>query len=137
MTRAFFDSNVLIYSVTANDARQPVARTLVTGGGVISVQSLNEFVNVARRKLKMPWDDVLMAEDLILASCEPPLTLTFGLHQRGVGLAERYKLALYDAMIVSAALTAGCDILYSEDMHEGFVIDGTLTVRNPFVQTAG
>ena len=54
------------------------------------------------------------------------------LHLLGVELAERYNLSLYDGMIVAAALTADCDILYSEDMHAGLIIDGRLTVVNPF-----
>ena len=57
--------------------------------------------------------------------------LTLETHMRGIAYAERYKLAIYDSMIVAAAVTAGCTTLYSEDMHDGLVIDG-VTVRNPF-----
>ena len=46
--------------------------------------------------------------------------------------ARRYKIAFYDAAIVAAALLADCDTLWSEDMHDGLVIDGRLTIRNPF-----
>jgi predicted nucleic acid-binding protein len=45
---------------------------------------------------------------------------------------ERYKLATYDAMLIASALVAECDVFWSEDMHDGLVIDGTLTIRNPF-----
>jgi predicted nucleic acid-binding protein len=49
----------------------------------------------------------------------------------GLALAERCKLSVHDGMIVAAAQLAGCTILYSEDMHDGLVID-RLTIRNPY-----
>jgi predicted nucleic acid-binding protein len=57
-------------------------------------------------------------------------------HVRGLVLAERYQLGLYDGMIVAAALLAGCTTLYSEDMHDGLVID-RLTICNPYAGTGG
>ena len=58
-----------------------------------------------------------------------PLTETT--HELGLVLAERHVLNVYDGMIVAAAQLAGCETLYSEDMHDGLVID-QLTIRNPF-----
>jgi predicted nucleic acid-binding protein len=52
-------------------------------------------------------------------------------HVRGIALAPRYSLSVYDGMIVAAAQLAGCTVLYSEDMHDGLVID-RLTIRNPY-----
>jgi predicted nucleic acid-binding protein len=57
--------------------------------------------------------------------------LTLETHERGLDHAERYQLSVYDGMIVAAAQLAGCRVLYSEDMHDGLVIDG-LTIRNPY-----
>lgn len=51
---------------------------------------------------------------------------------KGLRLAERYQLSLYDGMIVAAALDAGCDTLWSEDMHDGLVVETQLTICNPF-----
>lgn len=59
-----------------------------------------------------------------------PLTIALNFEARGI--AERYQLSFYDALIVAAALAAGCDTLFSEDMHDGLVIEGRLTIRNPF-----
>lgn len=58
--------------------------------------------------------------------------LTISIHDLGLASAERHKLSVYDGMIVAAALPADCDILYSEDMHAGLLIDGRLTIVNPF-----
>ena len=53
--RACFDTNVLIYAFAKDDPRAEVAQALLARGGVIGVQTLNEFVAVAVRKLRMPW----------------------------------------------------------------------------------
>jgi predicted nucleic acid-binding protein len=60
--------------------------------------------------------------------------MTIETHDRGLELAERYQLNVYDGTIVAAAQLAGCKILYSEDMHDGLVIGG-LTLRNPYAGT--
>jgi len=56
-TKVFFDTNVLVYAVTEDDARSSQAEALLAAGGVISMQILNEFASVARRKLSMSWPD--------------------------------------------------------------------------------
>ena len=48
--RAFLDTNVLVYAVSSGDLKKPTANDLVTRGGIVSVQVLNEFVAVARGK---------------------------------------------------------------------------------------
>jgi predicted nucleic acid-binding protein len=52
---AFFDTNVLLYAIAQDDPRNAQAEALLASGGMISVQILNEFAAVARRKLSMPW----------------------------------------------------------------------------------
>jgi len=62
-----------------------------------------------------------------------PTRLTAETHDLGLRLAERYGFSVYDAMIVAAALLAGCGILYSEDMQHGQRIEDRLTLCNPFL----
>jgi predicted nucleic acid-binding protein len=98
------------------------------------VQVLNEFANVALRKVRLSWSETRDFLDTFRATLEiVPLTLQT--HERGLDLAERYQLSLYDGMIVAAAHLAGCRVLYSEDMHDGLVID-QLTIRNPYTGSA-
>lgn len=105
----------------------------MTHGGTVSVQVLNEFVAVARRKTNMPWTKVRVALDAIKIICPDPLPITLDTHQSALTIAEKYGYKIYDALIVASALAANCTILYSEeDMHDGQVIDGRLRVRNPF-----
>ncbi len=128
----FLDTNVLIYAVATEDRRTTTSLQLLDGTNRIGVQSLNEFANVAHRKLGMDWVEVAAALTRLRSLCPPPLPLGIDIHEAGVRLAARYRLAFYDAMIVAAALAAGCDTLWSEDMHDGLVVDDLLTIRNPF-----
>ncbi len=128
----FFDTNVLIYAVAKNDARTTKAEELLASGGMISIQSLNEFVSVARRKLGMSWKEVKEFLDLIGILCPKPVPISIDTHRGALAIAERYGVGFYDALIASAALEAGCKTLYSEDLQDGQMIDRQLTIRNPF-----
>jgi predicted nucleic acid-binding protein len=134
--RPFLDTNVLIYAIAQDDPRAAVAEALLGQGGVVSVHVLNEFVAVARRKLGLSWEEVLDALGAIRALCAPPVPITAETHERAVQIAAGHDLHIYDALVVSAALQAECAILYSEDMQDGRVFDGRLTLRNPFGSNA-
>jgi predicted nucleic acid-binding protein len=131
--RAFFDTNVLVYALFQDDPRSDEAEKLIAEGGTISVQVLNEFAAVVRRKTKMPWDEVRFAIENIRTLCPDPLPITIDTHREALAIAERYGYRIYDALIVASALEARCTILYSEDMQDGQVIDHRLTIQNPFV----
>jgi predicted nucleic acid-binding protein len=128
----FFDTNVLIYSTQPEERRFKAAVAELSGGGVISVQVLNEFVHVARRKFNRSWVEVALALADITELCPNPRPISWTTHRLALTIAERDGVAFYDAMIVAAALEAGCARLLSEDMQHGRVFDGRLTILNPF-----
>jgi predicted nucleic acid-binding protein len=130
--RGFFDTNVLIYAIAGNDPRSTRAEALLATGGVVSVQILNEFVSVVRRKLRMSWTEVNEALEAIRVLCPSPVPVSVTMHERALRVAEAYRYEIYDALVIAAALEAGCGTLYSEDLQDGQVIEGRLTVRNPF-----
>jgi predicted nucleic acid-binding protein len=130
-TEAFFDSNVLLYLLSSDAAKADRAEELVAGGGVVSVQVLNEFAAVAIRKLGMSHAEVRDALAPIRAICKV-VPLTPETHDRALEIAERYGYSFYDASTVAAARLAGCVRLYSEDMQDGQVIDEGLVIVNPF-----
>jgi predicted nucleic acid-binding protein len=129
--KPFFDTNVVLYAFRQDDARSRVAETLLTAGGALSVQGLNEFVAVARRKLDKSWEEVHRALDILRVFCPQPVPLTVETHERAVHIAERYGYSIFDALMIAAALDVGAGTLYSEDMRDGQAIEG-LTIRNPF-----
>ena len=135
--KAFLDTNVLIYAVTEDDPRSAQAEQLLASGGVLSVQVLNEFVSVVRQKILMSWTDVTQALDAFRILCPSPLPITMETHETALRIAAKHGYNIYDALVIAAALEAGCATLYSEDLHDGQTIDGQLTIRNPFARSSG
>jgi predicted nucleic acid-binding protein len=127
----FFDSNVVLYLGLRGTEKGDRAERLLDAGGNISMQVLNECANVLRLKRRVPWLETrtFLDEILTLVRVWP---LTTDLHREGLRLAERYGFSIYDSSIVAAALAAGCDTLWSEDMQDRMLIDGRLRIVNPF-----
>ena len=132
MAAPFLDSNILVYAAS-RDSRSEIARTLVQNRFIISVQCLNEFANVARRKLTMLWDEVAEISGLYRELADAVIALDADLHAAALGLARRYGYSFYDAAIIAAAGKAGCEVLYSEDMQSGQKLDEGIEIINPFV----
>ena len=128
---SFLDTNILVYFAVRKSEKYTRAAEILEIRGAISVQVLNEFANVARSKMKLEWEEITQTLEFIgsLVDIHP---LTVATSKRAMALAERYHLHIYDAMIVAAALEAGCDTHYSEDMQHGQVIEGRLRIANPF-----
>ena len=129
--KEFLDSNILVYAFTT-DPRAAVAQGLLDHGGIISVQGLNEFTNVARRKLAMTWAEVRESLVAVRTLCGTILPIDIETHAEGLRIAEYYSYAMFDALIIASALRASCSTLSSEDMQDGIVIDGRLRIANPF-----
>src|SRR2546429_9609491 len=127
--KAFFDTNVLIYAVAEADPRNRRAEALLADGGAVSVQILNEFVSVTRRKMRLSWKEVADALDAIRVLCGSPLAVTMETHEAALRIAQRYRYGIYDALVAAAALQAGGTVLYSEDLQDGQIVDRQLTVR--------
>lgn len=135
--RVFVDSNVLVY---AEDRRDPlrlgIAVTVLSelwasGTGVLSTQVLQEFYNVATRKLRMSPE---AARRIVAEYAEWPVVETTGqLIVSASILHERHSFSFWDAMVVEAALLSGATTLLSEDLQDGRRIGG-LTIANPFRQ---
>ena len=127
----FIDTNVLVY-FTGHGKKSSVAEALIIGGGTISVQGLNELTLVLRRKHEYSWHDIREVLSFLRGLLEIK-ALTIETHEIALSLAERYRLRFYDSLLLAAALQAGCDTFWSEDLQDGFVVEGALTVRNPFL----
>lgn len=130
LTDGAFDSNILLY-LAGNDAKSETALQLLTAGGVVNSLVLSEVAWVSRKKWRWEWLEIAALLGTIRANtvCLP---LSCEAQERGMRYAERYQLQVFDAVIVASAVLSHCTTLYSEDMHNGLVIDG-LMIRNPFM----
>jgi len=130
MSAEFADTNVVLYLLD-DGSKAERAEEILGQGPRISVQVLNEAMVNCRRKAGLSWEDTGAFLEGIKSLC-PVEDLTVQTHQVGRALAEKYQLSVYDAMIVSAALIAGCTTLWTEDMHDGLLVDDRLRIVNPF-----
>lgn len=133
--RSFIDTNILVYADAGDEpvkqerALRLVAAARLSGAGVVSTQVLQEFANVALRKLRLPPG--LVRERLRFYAGFEVVPVTADLIAAAVDLHASHQLALYDALTVRAAIAAGCARLWSEDMHDGLRLGG-LQIANPF-----
>jgi predicted nucleic acid-binding protein len=131
--RPFLDTNILVYAAVPAGRKSLVADRLLRAGARLSVQVLNEFVSVCRRKLKMDWEPIRRQLAAFEVLCPNPVPTTHVIHERALDLAERTGFQFFDCLILAVALHSGGSLLHSEDMQHGRVIDGRLTISNPFL----
>ena len=138
MSVDFFDSNIFIYLFDPTDDRKrSIAHGLIdsaieTDRGCISFQVVQETLRVVTGKIAKPLapDD---AQAFLKHSLLPLWRVmpSAALYAKALNLKARWQLAFHDALIVAAALEAGCKRLLTEDMQEGQRIEG-LRIENPF-----
>ena len=134
--RTFLDSNVLLYTDdSANYAKQKRALEILAehkalGSGVVSLQVLQEYFVTATKKYGVDQDDARHKVELFAEFdvFEPKLSDIFA----AIDLRRLRHLSYWDALIVHTAKQSGCQVLLSEDMQHGQVIDGVRIV-NPFL----
>jgi len=136
--KVFLDSNVLVYAFGTRkghvpDPRCEVADRIVSDGGAISVQVLNEFAQVCSRKGRLGWDVITEYLEVIKSLCGPAAPVTLEMHVNAVALSKRYGFSIYDSLILAAAKGAGCATVFSEDMQHGQIVEG-LRIENPFLR---
>lgn len=131
MSDAFIDTNVALYLISADATKTAIADAIVRKGGVVSAQVLTEFADVAHRKYTVPWPTLRRLLDVMRATLQV-VPVTIDTHQMALEIAEQRRFRIYDSQLLAAALLAGCTTFYSEDLHNGQLIEGRLTIRNPF-----
>ena len=134
--KIFFDTNILVYSVDENDLqKKEIASQLLTDAsssktGIISTQSLQEFYNVAVKKLKL--SKLIAKEYVELFSSQLTVRqVTVPLILNAIDISIKNKLSFWDSLILSSANDNGCIIVYSEDLNNGQIVGGT-KILNPF-----
>ncbi|MFY9876859.1 MAG: PIN domain-containing protein [Rhodomicrobium sp.] len=128
---SFLDTNILIYAFSDDPAKAERAAEALAAGGSISVQVLNEFVNVCSKKLKLDWKEIEERLEVVRALVGEVAPVGIDMHEKAVALARDQGFSFYDALIAAAALALNCTELLTEDMQDGRVVMN-LTIRNPF-----
>lgn len=133
-----FDTNVFIYSLDSSAARanpggrEAVSRALIVQRSHISVQLVNEFTNIARRKLGLNYDQIhALVEGLGMVHSIAPISLETSTLARAV--AAECGFSYYDSLMLAAALAQGCTVFYTEDMQHGRRLYDRMEIVNPFL----
>lgn len=133
--KTFLDANVVVYLYSGDEPeKQTAALALIERSNpIVSTQVLSEFANTLNRRFALPFDVITQAVAEVRDACTviPVMPDTIA---QALALAQKYRYSYYDSLILAAALSAGCDILATEDMQHGQVIEDALTIRNPFVR---
>ncbi|MCR5620298.1 MAG: PIN domain-containing protein [Treponema sp.] len=132
----FLDTNVLVYCSDENNlqkqkrGRQIVSSLIKAGKARISTQVLQEFYNVSTKKLKT--DKETARKDV------EDYSIAFHIHNntakdilKAISISIQTQFTIYDSLIIAAAKAEGCDVVYSEDLNDGQVVDG-VRIENPF-----
>jgi len=132
--KAFLDSNILIYLYTEDDdSKRSVAQLKLNDNNcVTSLQALNETSNVLGRKFSLNHTEVKALLDNIETVCDEILPMNRKTIDNALVLKDRYGFSYFDSLMLSSALEGDCNIIFSEDMSDGQIIEKTLKIVNPF-----
>ena len=136
--RVFADTNIIVYAHTSSekDKQTKVVEILDNANLIISTQVVKEFISVMVRKFGQPIKKIKAQIDAVI-SIAGVVNEDLELIDSAIEIHQMYKYRFYDCLIVAAALRANCDILLSEDMQHGQVVEGTLKIVNPFAPANG
>jgi predicted nucleic acid-binding protein len=133
--RVALDTNVLVYAAGVNGFPRKMAalgllRKLSVENTVLPAQTLSELYNVLVRKAAQSRAEARLTvlgwiDTFPVAETSPAVAAA------AIGLATDHRLGIWDAVILAASAQAGCRLLLSEDLQDGFTWSG-LTVTNPF-----
>ena len=132
-TKIALDTNILIYLYDDLDERKRnISESLILDRPLIGSQVISEFLNVTKRLLKLPKNELMDKADKLFRVCEivsmNQMTIT-----KAKDLIIKYDFQLFDSLIVASALQANCTVLYSEDLHHNLLVENQLRVINPFI----
>jgi predicted nucleic acid-binding protein len=137
MSKVFIDTNILVYSldqadpIKRNRSRELLRRLASENNAVLSTQVLQEFYVAGSSKLGA---DPLILKDIIrsLERFETVL-VTPALIKEGIDCAIINRVSFWDAMIIVAAESAHCELLWTEDLNNGQIIRG-VRIENPLIE---
>lgn len=126
------DTNILIYlHDISDDRKRKISEDILADNPKIPAQVISEYLNVTRRLLNLTKPEIVRQCVSLFKRCEI-IPTTHATLTDAAGLIEKYDFQIFDAIVISAALEAGCTVLYSEDMQHGLAVNN-LAIVNPFL----
>jgi|APTNR8051073442_1049403.scaffolds.fasta_scaffold01126_11 predicted nucleic acid-binding protein len=132
--KIFIDTNLLIYSISTDSAKAATVEQMLRKplNFIVSTQIINEFVHTCYRKNLLSASDVKRVVEEFLLFFEL-VVIEENTIRSALDLKLRYGYSWYDSLVIAAALENECSTLLSEDLQHGQIIDGRLTILNPFI----
>ena len=132
-TKIALDTNILVYLYDDSDERKRnISESLILDRPIIGSQVISEFLNVTKRLLKLPKNELMDKANKLFRVCEivsmNQMTIT-----KAKDLIVKYDFQLFDSLIVASALQSDCTVLYSEDLHHNLLVENQLRIINPFI----
>ena len=139
----FLDTNIFVYAFLASEPRKRakavelIESCLGSGRGCISYQVVQEFANVARKKFatRLSAGDCKAFIDAAMQPLNRVASSTALIHT-ALDLQDELKCSFYDSLMIAAALQAGAETLYTEDLQHWQLVRGVLRIANPFLDLA-
>ena len=136
--RPFLDTNILVYAFDQSEPRKQrraweiLEGQIFSDAPIISTQVIQEFYVTVIRKLAVPLSAEAAYEACLRLTRFPVVQITPDLILSAIRSQIQYQVSFWDALIIEAAKSAGCTVLVTEDLQDGFIVDG-LKVQNPFI----
>jgi predicted nucleic acid-binding protein len=130
--KSFADTNIVIYAEGSDISKAQRATAILESSPVISSQVVTETISTLTRKYRFTLTEAHEVAIGLIDLCEV-VPVGVDTIREAIRLAARYQLSHWDSLIVAAALIAGCETLYSEDLQHNQSFDDHLRVINPFV----
>lgn len=128
------DTNIVIYAIENKDKRKvDIALKLLEMNPYLSNHVLSETLRVlSSKRFNMNKENIINSVLYLLDFC-PLIINDVDIYKSAKFLMKKYQISLFDSVVVAGALLEGCSILYTEDMHNGLLIEKKLKIINPFI----
>jgi len=132
--KAFLDTNILVYlySKTEKDKMEKAQSMLDKHDCVVNVHVMSETSNVLMKKYNKSAAKTKELLNNIELICDEVLSVQRKTINKAIDIKERYGFSFYDCLMLASAIEGGCQFIFTEDMNDGQIIDGTLKIINPF-----
>jgi predicted nucleic acid-binding protein len=129
----FIDTNILVYCYSNDEPeKRDIAQDIVQySNTIISTQVLTELSNTMKKSFNLSWNEIGLLINETVSNFKIHINLPDTIN-KALEIANKYGFSFYDSLIISSAIEENCTILFTEDMHNGTVIDQTLLIVNPF-----